>query len=839
MAADLAEWIDQWYGLYQESLLMSQIVTVAKKRGDFSMNIRFRFDFVTAAAFGAAGFLFAQSANAQDVPADPTAERKVSKLEEIEVKIGNPEEIEVVVVTGQKSISGGLMKPQRAPQAVYAVTPEAIAQRTPLATPLQIISTVPGVNFGTSDTYGMTIRNFLALRGLDQTEIGWLVEGVPAIDPQNYAPFIETFTDTENISDITIMAGNSRLQDPILNATGGEFIQSVRDPGSEFGGKLSASVGSFSARRIFGRIDTGAIGETGLSAYLSGSITRAHPEHGPGTSTRDHIDFKVRGDWGAGSSSTLFISYNDLSAARVPIPSLAQFNAADAADDWDLISYLDTYPATGSTNYHKQFVWSRKNLFVSNINTIQLTDDVKLTVTPYYRWTDIDPSTGGTRVDPNSAYYGNTRITPVFDSANVVGGFIYARNEQYLHEPQYGINNVFEYNFSDSNHFMAGYWYDKWDNRSAAYIQPLTPSGEFTAGGTTTAGGRSNALQSASGQLVTGTDYDIGTVINSFFVGDTQAFLDNRLQVSAGVKYIDFKVSGENYLPGTQSEFDAQIKKWLPRASFSFDVTDQVQVYGNIIEGVRMPLTTATYIDTYNASTGARSTFGNLAAKPEASVGKQLGVRYNGPFNLDVNYFNTKLEDVQVNSVTPINGTNTTTVLSAGGATIEGATVEFSSKRYAGFSLYANTQYLKARFEDNIPRAGDFLPTEGKVKPLSPEWTHSAVLSYDTDILFSKLSYKHISSQFSTFVNDEKMPGFSTLDFSIGMQLKTLGALKAPTISANFINLTEGRYLSTVAGQTGNARPVVGINGTTIAGATPVYYVAAPFAVTVTLSTEF
>lgn len=331
---------------------------------------------LAATALVAAGVIIARPAAAQTAGATASEQSNSSKVSNPEeIKVANPEEI---VVTAANRVAGGLMKEQRAPQAVYAVTAEAIAQRTPLATPLQLISTVPGANFGTSDAYGLSIRNFLAIRGLDQTEIGWQVEGVPAIDPQNYGPFIETFTDTENISEITIMAGNSRLQDPILNASGGEYIQSVRDPRSAFGGQFSASVGSFRGRRIFGGIDTGKIANTGLSAYLSGSISRAHPETGPGTNKRDHIDFKVKGDWGAGSSSSLFISYNALSNARVPIPTLAQFNAAKAADNFDLISYLGVYPAGGSTNYYKQFVWSRKNIFVSNVNKIQLSDDATI-----------------------------------------------------------------------------------------------------------------------------------------------------------------------------------------------------------------------------------------------------------------------------------------------------------------------------------------------------------------------------------------------------------------------------------------------------------------------------
>ena len=144
-----------------------------------------------------------------------------------------------------------------------------------------------------------------------------------------------------------------------------------------------------------------------------------------------------------------------------------------------------------------------------------------------------------------------------------------------------------------------------------------------------------------------------------------------------------------------------------------------------------------------------------------------------------------------------------------------------------------------ATLKDNLPVGLDFLPTRGKVMVLSPKWTYNLGLNYDHGFLFGSATVKHTGSQFSTFVNDERLPAYTTLDLSVGARLPSLGALQSPVISANFINLTKGKYLASVASIQGAANTTVGVNGTTIAGTKPGYYTAAPFAATVSLSVNF
>ena len=221
---------------------------------------------LTAVLLGTASPCLAQSA-----PAAATS-----------TKTANPETIvEEVVVSSGKSIPGGLMKEQVAAETMSSITPAAIAEKLAAGSPLELASTIPGVNFGSSDPYGLSVRNFMSVRGLDQTELGFMIEGVPGTDLISYYPYSEAWADNENISDITLTPGNSRLQDPIISASGGEFIETIRQPRNTFGGMASASVGSYDGWRTFVDLDTGYISAT-PGPRPSFPIRRRRPAIGSG-----------------------------------------------------------------------------------------------------------------------------------------------------------------------------------------------------------------------------------------------------------------------------------------------------------------------------------------------------------------------------------------------------------------------------------------------------------------------------------------------------------------------------------------------------------------------------
>ena len=94
------------------------------------------------------------------------------------------------------------MKVQTAAETMSSITPSAIQEKLPNASPLQLANTLPGVNFGGVDSYGLSILNFVSVRGLDETEIGYMIEGIPGVDNFNYFPYTESWVDNENIADI-------------------------------------------------------------------------------------------------------------------------------------------------------------------------------------------------------------------------------------------------------------------------------------------------------------------------------------------------------------------------------------------------------------------------------------------------------------------------------------------------------------------------------------------------------------------------------------------------------------------------------------------------------------
>ena len=85
----------------------------------------------------------------------------------------------------------------------------------------------------------------------------------------------------------------------------------------------------------------------------------------------------------------------------------------------------------------------------------------------------------------------------------------------------------------------------------------------------------------------------------------------------------------------------------------------------------------------------------------------------------------------------------------------------------------------------------------------------------------------------------KRYPGYAQLDASVGYEFSDFSYAKHPSIRVNLLNLTDRKILSGIASTTTNANDVTGLRGTTIAGASPTYYIGAGFAASVTLSTGF
>jgi iron complex outermembrane receptor protein len=264
-----------------------------------------------------------------------------------------------------------------------------------------------------------------------------------------------------------------------------------------------------------------------------------------------------------------------------------------------------------------------------------------------------------------------------------------------------------------------------------------------------------------------------------------------------------------------------------------------MQLYANVTTNARMPVVASTYLTDFSTTSGAISQAANASQKPEYAIDDQIGYRYHGPVNIDVNAFFMHLLDHQLSTLQNINGSLVPTAFTIGNETIRGASLEVSTHSYGGFSAYGSAQYLDATFDDNTPLDGTYLPTRGKQMVESPHWIASIGGRYDNGRFFAEVTGKYVAPQYTTLMNDQTMPGYETVDLALGYKLPDYGALKKPVIRLNMTNIGNKSYISSVATVATNAVATKGLNGATIAAGTPLYYIGAPLAVMLTLSTSF
>lgn len=725
------------------------------------------------------------------------------------------------------------MKRQTAPEATSSLTAAAIARKSPISTPLQLIATLPGVNYGTQDAFGLSIRNSLTLRGFSGTQLGYVIEGVPGVDQAYYNPYSETYADNENLSDITLIASTSRINDPVQTSSGGELIETVRDPSDKFGGLMSYAAGNYRAQRVFGRLDSGYIGSSGLRMFASASYTAADVFAGSGRSNRTHVDFKATKDWGDFAKSSFFVSYNDWKNARSNPYTLAAYeSAANVNNNFSSGNYASTYIPGATTNYWKNYVYHRKSVLISFQNEISLAQNLKLHITPYFHW-NFSNSPGQTSINPKSVYEGADKVSINTSNLTLVNGRLAGLANTAQDEFETGVNTYLQYDPTAHNHLIFGYWYDHWNMNQTSGITPLDIAGDASSymG--------DGLLLDTNGNIVAGTKYQIATDINEFYISDTQGFLNDRLKLTAGFKEIMFYASGTNQLPGSQYHFSQAITQPMPRVSLSYDMTKNIQVYINGTTNARPPVPLSTYPNIYNTATGAISQLGRNTSPMEYTISEELGLRYHGAFNFDLAFFNANLTNHQIVTQAFINGASTNSVIAAGGETIRGASVEVALHPIYGFTPYANGQFLHATMDNNFTTGNAILPTAGKIAVQSPKFMANIGIMYARGPFFANLTFRWVDSQYSTFMDDQGMPAYKTVDLGFGYHLPKALFLQQPILRVNLMNLSNTAYLGGISTITPNAHATRSLNGVTVAGSTPAYFLSAPLTVVMSVSSAF
>ncbi|XJV92915.1 TonB-dependent receptor [Sphingomonas albertensis] len=738
-------------------------------------------------------------------------------------QVADPVEPAEIRVVGKQD-PAGLLPDQKVPRAQSAISADFIVKQAPTLNAFQLVTLLPGANVASSDPYGLSTSSSLTLRGLGQDEIGVLMEGAPQNDIGYYYAYPSQFADPENLKRISLAQGSVDIDSPTLGGAGGLLSLALDDPKTRPGVLVDLSLGSYAARRAFVRIDSGTIGNTGLKAFLSYSNTRADNWRGAGYDTRQHIDAKILNEWGAGNRASLALSYNDANSSSYPSPTLAEWNAQGRDFNFD-----DRYTA-GNTNYWRLYRAPFRNLYASAPVHLVLNDRLALDTTTYLQF-GYGNSPYGTQLTTEGNFLGTEKLAQPIALPGAVDGVATVLGN-YTGD-QMRVGNVSKLTLKTGMHTLtAGLWFDYGTDRVTQSYTSIDADGQpFDRWGY-----RAKAIRTADGRLLAYENQRTVTVTKGFFLADSIA-LTPRLTIDAGFKGVNVLRNGRTYLPGPQDKVRNDSFAALPRAAIHYRLDDRQQLFANITTNFRTPNEFTLYNSYFGGEVVVR---GTNALKNEYSVSQEIGYRFIGEqLSASVTGFHYKFRNRQLATVIDQGGAQVNATINAGGQTSYGVDAEIDYRPVAGVSLYLSGEYLRARIDDDLPVGADFLPTRSKHAVSSPTVQFGAGGIYDDGRFFGSVASKYIGRQYASFMNDERIKGYATLDLSVGMHLADWLDGKRTDLRVNAINVTDPNVLAGVQSVSTNAQDTIGRNGTVIAGSPPAYYIGSGAAVMATISRAF
>jgi iron complex outermembrane receptor protein len=201
------------------------------------------------------------------------------------------QEVEKVVVTGQKNGTGGVIVKEKRPKTRSTVTSAYIGTQPAGQTVFQSINLVPGLNFTNSDPYGSSGGN-VRLRGFDGARVSLTVDGVPLNDTGNYAIFTNQMVDPEYLARATVNTGTTDVDSPTASATGGSINIVTRRPYKDMTLSVNGAVGSWDFTRFAAVLDTGEY--RGVSAFGGVSFQEYNKFKGPGRLKKEQFNLRFQ-----------------------------------------------------------------------------------------------------------------------------------------------------------------------------------------------------------------------------------------------------------------------------------------------------------------------------------------------------------------------------------------------------------------------------------------------------------------------------------------------------------------------------------------------------------------
>lgn len=741
-------------------------------------------------------------------------------------------EDEVIVVTGARASLAGTIVAEQAPKARATITDEYIATQGSGQTILNTINVIPGVNFVNTDPYGSS-GGSLTMRGFDGNRISLTFDGIPLNDTGNYAIYSNQQLDPELIQRANVNLGTTDVDSPTAAATGGTVNYISRIPSEEAGLDLSAAIGSFNFRRVFGYAETGALGGWGTRLFGAASWTEYDQFIGPGELQKWQVNgglYQPLGD--NGDFFRLSFHYNQNRNDFYYRFSQVQY-AAGFRENIATCSPLVGVNGTAQNSANDGCTASNFRVFQghsinpSNTGNIRgqsrftLTDALTLTVDPTFQY--VRANGGGTLVfsETSPQLIGGTGRPGV--DLNFDGDFL---DSVRLYSPsntntyRYGVTSSLIWDINDHHRIRFGYTWDYGRHRQTGEFGYLRRDGdpEDVFGGRD---GFGRPVLNGRGEVFQKRDRLSIASLEQFSVEYRGDFLNDALTVVFGVRapmferelnqncysvrgsssstqycttqtptiiqpdgFVRFTAGGTQYAPPFAAT--VEYEEVLPNLGISFRPAEGHQIFASYAEGLSAPRTD----DLYGGITVRQLP----TVQPETTSAYDLGYRYQGAgvmaqATVWYNQFENRIE----RSADP---TDPTLFFSRNVGSVDLWGFEAAVGWQATERLFT---YGALAWTDSELAIGGFSVVE------TPDLTLTARAEYDAGMFTIGAQARYVGERFANDANTEVAPDYTTLDLDARVDLPTPFGGDQTYLQLNVINVFDEEYFGQLSASSGTS----------------------------------
>lgn len=648
-----------------------------------------------------------------------------------------------------------------------------LQQALPGTSALKILEKLPGVSFQSADplgSYEWSTR--ISVRGFSQGQLGFTLDGIPLGNMSygnNNGLHISRAIAAENIRQVDLSQGTGAIGTASTSNLGGTVQFFALDPAEQAGATASITAGSAHTRRLFGRLDTGAL-PTGGRAYLSVTRQRAEKWKGSGPQDLDQFNSRYVQRFGEHRLSAFWNlsdrSENDYQDLSLDMQRRLGWDWDNYAPDWQRAVAAAQGVFSGGVASLDDAYYTARGLRKDRLGGVTLNLNgaaASGTLTFYHHGNDgqghwytpyqassptvpISLRTSEYEIDRNGLL-GELALEYAAHAPAV--GFWFERSHHHLTRNYYAVNGP-----EDTNRFMRD-------------------------------------------PFLTGFEQDFKTRVAQFYIRDAVRLLDGRLKVEAGAKWTRSVIDATSINAARAAGRLVAAKPFLPQVGASYNLGGDDEVFASIARNLR-----AFEAGIYGQFSQDQAAFDANAGKlrPENSVSADLGYRFRrGPVSGSVSAYRAQFNDrlVNVAACAGVVGCPNT-VINVGQVDTHGveAAVIWSLARQ--WSWFNGVTWNDSRYRSDYVDNGQTVHVAGKQVVDAPRRMWSSELAWDDGRRFARLAAKYTGERFYTYTNDGATPGFTVVNLAAGWRLGAQLGLREASLRLNLTNLLNRRYFATL-----------------------------------------